>query len=114
MYRRTRKAQRHGIHLKSVIILLILAVIMGITIFRFTAQPAIAGSRSEEPRYKYYTSIYVEQGDSLWSIAEEHITSDYDSIYSYIDEVKNINHLTGDFIKSGTRLCIPYYSAEYK
>ena len=113
-YRKMKRNRRNRIRLKGLLILLVLAAAAGTAFFRFTAQPAIAGSRDGEPRYKYYTSVYVEPGDSLWSIAEEHLSADYDSIYSYIDEVMAINHLSDDFLRSGTRLCIPYYSAEYR
>ena len=74
----------------------------------------LADSNDTSSRYKYYTSVCVESGDSLWSIAEEYITVDYENIYEYIEEVKEMNHLHSDFLKSGTRLCIPYYSSDYK
>ena len=99
---------------KGCMILAVLAVVIGIAVFRFTAQPAIADSRSEAPRYKYYTSICVAPGDSLWSIAEEYMSSDYETVYDYISEVQEINHLSGDYLRAGTKLCVPYYSDEYK
>lgn len=114
MYRRSGNRKKRGISLKGYMILAVLAVVIGIAVFRFTAQPAIADSRSEAPRYKYYTSICVAPGDSLWSIAEEHMSSDYETVYDYISEVQEINHLSGDYLRAGTKLCVPYYSDEYK
>lgn len=67
--------------------------------------------QSGEKRYKYYTSISVEKGNTLWNIASEYITEEYDSIEEYILEVKQLNHLTGDGIYAGEFLVIPYYSA---
>lgn len=64
--------------------------------------------------YKYYKSYYVETGDSLWSIAKEHISDEYSDINEYIAEVKQINHLQGDAVKQGSHICIPYYSMEHK
>lgn len=63
-------------------------------------------------RYKYYTSIYIEEGDSLWSIAELYL---YDgiSIIDYIDELKRINSLENENIKAGCYLLVSYYSDEY-
>lgn len=59
---------------------------------------------------KYYTSIVVEKGDTLWDIASRHITPEYANIGEYIGEVKALNHLSGDEIHAGEYLTIPYYS----
>ena len=98
------KSRNNG--LKNFAVILVLAAVVGLIIFRITAQPANADSNDTSSRYK--------SGDSLWSIAEEYITVDYENIYEYIEEVKEMNHLHSDFLKSGTRLCIPYYSSDYK
>ena len=60
--------------------------------------------------YKYYTSIVVEKGDTLWDIANQYITPEYGDISEYIGEVKYLNHLRGDEIHAGEYLTIPYYS----
>lgn len=65
-------------------------------------------------RYKYYTSIRITEGSSLWKIADTYMTEEYKSEEEYIKEVKQINHITGDLLYEGSYLCIPYYSAEYK
>lgn len=64
--------------------------------------------------FKYYKSITIEPGDSLWSIAKENMTEEYGSINDYIDEVCFINSLDGTQIHAGRSLTIPYYSAEFK
>ena len=66
------------------------------------------------PTYKYYTSIRVSSGDTLWDIAKEYRTEEYSDISSYIAEVREINHLSSNQITDGMYLCIPYYSEEYK
>lgn len=88
------------------------ALIIGFLIILVTAEPANADGTYEGARYKYYTSVYVEQGDSLWSIAEEHWTKEYSDICVYIQEIKQLNQITSDTIQSGTYLCIPYYSGQ--
>lgn len=57
---------------------------------------------------KYYKSITIENGDTLWDIAEEYITDDCDSIEEYISLLKDMNNLHGDKILSGDRLVIVY------
>lgn len=64
--------------------------------------------------FKYYTSITVEAGESLWDIAGDYMGSSYDSRDSYIAEVCSINHLAdANDIMRGQTLIIPYYSSEY-
>lgn len=69
-------------------------------------------SNDKEASYKYYTSITVEKDDTLWSIASEYISSEYDEIEDYITEVRNLNHLYNDGIRAGECLTIPYYASE--
>lgn len=70
---------------------------------------------SEQPEnFKYYTSIQIENGDTLWSIANEYISDEYESIQEYIDEVKCINQLGPDDIHAGQYLTVPYYSATFQ
>ena len=75
--------------------------------------PALYAQSTHE-NAKYYTTIEIESGDTLWSIAQEYRTSEYRSLQAYIDEVKQINGLAGDNITEGCYLTIPYYAVEPK
>ena len=67
------------------------------------------GNQIEEPvEYTYYKSIVIEQGDTLWDIAEENMTSDSHSVEEYIDLLKELNSLTSDEIHAGENLMIAY------
>lgn len=57
---------------------------------------------------KYYKSILVTYGDSLWSIAEIYRGTHY-SIEDYINELKRINSLEEENIIAGMYLVVPYY-----
>lgn len=65
--------------------------------------------------FKYYTSVTVEAGESLWELAGEYVDGvHYESRESYIAEVCSINHLADEnSITAGQMLIIPYYSPEY-
>ena len=68
----------------------------------------------EEVSFKYYTSIQVSYGESLWSIARTYQDDHYDCTQDYVDEVIHINHLKdGEDITAGQYLIIPYYSSKY-
>lgn len=63
---------------------------------------------------KCYTSVQVQSGDSLWSIAREYQSPVFSDTQSSIDEIKRINHIQGDEIKAGDYLTVPYYQAVAK
>lgn len=66
-------------------------------------------------RYKYYTDVTVEWGDSLWDIAAEYMTEEYDSASAYVREVQKLNDIWNIHeIYSGQKLIVPYYSDEWK
>ncbi len=65
----------------------------------------------EDNMVKGYTSIKISSADTLWSIAEANMDEHYESVYEYIQEVKDLNGLTSDTIHSGSLLIIPVYIA---
>lgn len=61
---------------------------------------------------KYYKSIMIEEGDTLWSIASQNL-NDVNiniTISAYIKEIMKMNGLQSDRITAGMYLVIPYYS----
>lgn len=65
--------------------------------------------------FKYYTTITVQSGETLWSIADDYIDySQYKNKNAYISEVMSINHIAdASGIISGQKLTVPYYSSEF-
>lgn len=64
--------------------------------------------------YKYYTSIEIQEGDTLWSIACQYADEEFISITEYIEELRYMNQLSSDRIFEGHYLTISYYSEQYK
>ena len=94
----------------------IFALIVGIlVVFGASGMSTSAHSIYDHPEYKYYMSYELEYGDSLWSVAEEHMDAHYPSIEDYMEEICIINsiHMDSPLI-AGTNLIIPYYSQEFK
>lgn len=94
-------------------IIVISSVVLALSFCIFLFMPTSAKG-SNEPRYKYFKSITIESGESLWSIAKEYMSEEYDSIYDYISELKSMNGLTDDTIHAGNNLVVSYYSEELK
>ncbi|MGI6070027.1 MAG: LysM peptidoglycan-binding domain-containing protein [Blautia sp.] len=87
----------------------ILLVVLLFTGFSFNSPASIAQNRDT---VKYYTTVQVDAGDSLWSIAGEYMTPEYEDMDDYIEEIKSINGLRGNLIQQGGYLSIPYYAAK--
>ncbi|MBR6222493.1 MAG: LysM peptidoglycan-binding domain-containing protein [Lachnospiraceae bacterium] len=69
-------------------------------------------SFADSANTKYFKSIEVDSGDTLWDIAGLYMTDDYSSIQDYVDEIIDINHLNKDgSINSGCYIIVPYYSS---
>ena len=92
--------------LTTVLFITIGSVVFG-TIFSKAKNPS-----ADITQFKYYKSITIEQGDSLWSIAEEYCTDAYEDTREYVDELKELNSLTSDIIHEGQHLLVAYYDAE--
>lgn len=83
--------------------------------FSFSAGSFLSNAKDYHTpvEYKYYASIPVADGDTLWSIAETHMGTHYDSVEDYVKELKKINSLSGECITTGMYLVVPYYSTEF-
>lgn len=104
------KRKRNG---KRVFYFAAVLVVVLVGVIFTTSDIASAGTK-DSVRTKYFTSIEIQEGTSLWDIAKAYQTEEYASTEEYIKEVKKINHMTGDIIYAGSYLCIPYYSSEDK
>ena len=101
--------QRYFIISFLAVLLIILGVILGSNLLASSQSKA----SNEMNTYKYYTSIEVQKGDTLWTIAEQYADDDADYA-SYIEEVKEMNQLTSDTIHAGEYLTVSYSSSEFK
>lgn len=91
----------------SIILFISLIIILGSTMHAF------ANSKDNTPVNKYYTSIKVESGDTLWSIANKYTEGTNIKTTDYIEEITELNNL-GDSIHAGDYLVVAYYSKEVK
>ncbi len=95
---------------------LILAAVIAVVIFviTFTVTSLMLQAHSDKASYKYYTSITVQSGDTLSSIADRYMSDEYSDEQQYIREVCAINHIgEDDVIYAGENMIIPYYDSEF-
>ncbi len=78
---------------------------LGIITTKVTAERALE-------REKTVTTVKIEKGDSLWSIASQYITDEYKDMNVYIEEIKFSNGLTSDTIHEGRYIIVPYYTVK--
>lgn len=106
--KRRRELRKHILTLVLTFVLVITCSMMFFTV------KTKAQNHDEAVYYKYYKSITVSRGDSLWTYVAEYADEDqYDSYQNYIDEVLQINGLSSESITAGQHLVVPYYSAEF-
>lgn len=102
------------IQIRNQLLILLLAAFIVLSIsFLFNSFSAKASVEANKT-YKYFKSIEVQSGDTLWSIAEANKDEHYVSTAQYIKEVKSMNSLSNNTITTGQHIMIPYYSSELK
>lgn len=105
MSRRKISAKKQKPTFISVSIIILVICCMGICLFK---TDSVASSHIN--REKCYKSIKIQAGDSIWNIAMENYTNDWESLESYIEEIKEFNGLKGEEINYDNYISIPYYT----
>ncbi len=112
-YKRKVRRQRE-IRNKIIYTVLTLGIVL-VAVLSLHSITSQAQDENVEVTYKYFTNMEVEQGASLWNIAQENIDYNfYDSIQEYVDEVIDMNNLPDETIVAGQSIVIPYFSNTYR
>ena len=98
--------RKFGILVFSFCLLAALSISLGVSV-------KAEGHADPDVSYKYFKSIQVEAGDTLWSIAQEYCSEEYPSLNNYMKELVSMNHLDNEYIQAGQFITVPYYSNEY-
>lgn len=93
---------------------IILIIIVSVVIILSSSIHIFAKSSNNATYHKYYTSIQIQPGDTLWSIADEYISSINIDKKDYISEICNLNNISEDNIHSGQYIIVAYYSQDEK
>lgn len=106
--KRKRQVRNHKIALG---LSLFMIIIISFLLISFSTE---ANDMEHQPSYKYYKSVEIAKGDTLWSIASDNFDSaHYKDINEYVSEVKKLNMLSSDDIIAGRHVIVPYYASEF-
>ncbi len=108
MYRYDRRIGRRS-HIRhqmmaitaGLVLAVVLTIVCGSRIRQAQASDAYATATC-------YTSVQITPGDTLWDIADEYMDAGWSDKSAYIDEIRQINHLSGDDIQAGAYILVPY------
>lgn len=100
------KMQRRTIAIVAILLVSIL-IILGSNMRTFA-------SNDGRPTNKYYTSVQVQKGETLWTIADEYIGSYAIDKSEYVKEICQLNHINGEEIHAGDYIVVCYYSKDLK
>lgn len=97
-------------NIRMYLIAMLLAICFSMVFFSFRAK---AQNNTDTVLYKYYKSIVVRSGDTLWDYASEYgYGGEYGNNSDYIKEVMQLNSLSDHKIVAGQYLILPYYSSD--
>lgn len=92
---------------KLAVLVLIMVALFLVVLFVLPERTAAAGNTTGGTYT--ITSVQIEEGDSLWSLASEYYTAEFSSVTEYITEIKRMNGLSSDVLYAGSYILIPQY-----
>ena len=109
---RRRQVMRMKCLIRNSIFTLCAVILLAVSINAISAQ-ATTKEEALTHTYKYYKSIEISKGDSLWTIAAVYTDGSAAAIQDCVKEMRSINSLKNDTIQAGDRIIVPYYSNEF-
>lgn len=99
----------NALFIVTICLIMILSIFMSFSVSHVSAQENTRTATEQidnTSNHKYYKSIEIQRGDTLWDIAKDTITSEYSSVAEYIKVLKEINGLESDEIQAGRMLIV--------
>ncbi len=107
--------KRRAVYRKRIRVLLIVLMMLAAFFSGFlghTLLSARAAEKNVKELHRYYTSIQLKPGDSLWDIAKTYSAGTGYSTAEYVKELRRVNGLSSDEIRSGDYITIVYFEED--
>ena len=104
----SKRTMKRSLQNLTVILLMILAFCSGF--LGHTLLNARAEEKAIPELKRYYTSVQIRQGDSLWDLAGQYCQGSPYTKAEYVEELKRMNGLKSEQIHSGEYLTVVYFS----
>ncbi len=107
-----KKSRAHRNMIKMITVLSVFACAV-IAVIVIAKNPVNTNAAENDQMTKYYKSVVIQNGDTLWSIADRYMEpSKYRDQREYITELMSINNLKSEKITYGEHLIVAYYDHE--
>ena len=90
------------------LIILFSGILIGANIASANAKDKVIYTEQNELCYK---TIQIQEGDTLWDLADDYAEAGMSSKAEYMKQIKEINHIYDDNIYAGSYLVLPYYQS---
>jgi len=107
---RVNRKRRAARRMRRYLIALLMVAAFCSGFFGHTLLSAHAEEETKPVLNRYYTSIQLKRGDSLWDIAHTYAKGSGYTIREYVEELKRMNGLSGEEIHSGEFLTVMYFA----
>lgn len=97
--------------LGKLIALIVFMVALFLLVLFVLPERTAAADNASNSRYQI-SSVLIEEGDTLWSLATEYYTDEFSSVADYLTEIKRMNGISSDTLYAGNYILIPQYIAE--
>lgn len=107
-YKRCKQLIFKKLMFPSIIFFVIILFICILGLFNANASE----DKTKKQVNKHYSSITIQPKDNLWGIAEKYVQ--YESVPSYVDNIKKLNNMDEDTIYAGKSIIVYYYEWRVK
>lgn len=111
-----RKRREKQLRRRIITTLVMASVIIFLVMFISFSFMSDASANKDHEQYRYYSSVTVTAGDSVWSIANEYMDPlHYRSVKALVNDIASVNRISSDAkLVAGSQIIVPYYSDEIK
>lgn len=101
------------VRMQKRLIALLLILVFFVIFFIGNSIITFASDRSGQELHKYYTSVQLQSGDSLWSLSDRYASGSPADRQEFISEVCELNGISADnTLHSGEYLVVSYYAPQ--